>query len=127
MSLFDEIIPATPDKVNMYAVYMKSPAKRSILPKAITLFYKGGLGGFRSIEGGEKIPYVMNWDYNLNLPADQNRCTMMFDENADLTYDIKLANADLIGFLIDWLVNIRDTNSPDFPLEFYRKLMRLED
>jgi hypothetical protein len=127
MNLFDEIIPAQPDKVNLYAPYfMKSAAKRNVLPKAITLYHKGGLGGHRSIEGGEKIPYVINWVVQ-NLPGDLTRCTMMFDDNADLTYDVNLMNSELVGFLIDWLIEIRDTNNPDFPQLFYHKLMKMEE
>jgi hypothetical protein len=127
MNLFDEIISATPDKVNLYAPYFgKVPAKRSVLPKAMTLYHKGGLGGHRKIEGGERIPYVMNWIIQ-NLPGDSTRCTMIFDDNSDLTYDVNLLNSELIGYLIDWLINVRDTNSPDFPPYFYRKLMRIED
>ena len=127
MNLFDEIIPATADKVNLYAPYfMKSTAKRQVLPKAITLYQKGGLEGYRSIEGGEKIPYTTNWVIQ-NLPGDLTRCSMVFNENTDLTYDTNLMNAELIGFLIDWLINVRDTNTPDFPQYFYRKLMKIED
>ncbi len=127
MNVFDETIPATPDKVNLYAPYfMKSTAKRAVLPKAITLYGKGGLDGYRAIEGGEKIPYVMNWVIQ-NLPGDLTRCTMTFNENTDLTYDVNLMNSELISYLIDWLINIRDANTPDFPQFFYRKLMRIED
>ena len=127
MNLFDEIIPAAADKVNLYAPYfMKSTAKRQVLPKAITLYQKGGLEGYRSIEGGEKIPYTTNWVIQ-NLPGDLTRCSMVFNENTDLTYDTNLMNAELIGFLIDWLINVRDTNTPDFPQYFYRKLMKIED
>lgn len=127
MNLFDEITPAAPDKVNLYAPYfMKSAAKRQVLPKAISLYYKGGLEGHRSIEGGEKIPYTTNWVIQ-NLPGDLTRCSMIFNENTDQTYDTNLMNAELIGFLIDWLINVRDTNTPDFPQYFYRKLMKIED
>jgi hypothetical protein len=127
MNLFDEIIPAQPDKVNLYAPYfMKSAARRNVLPKAITLYHKGGLGGYRAIEGGEKISYTMNWVVQ-NLPGDLTRCTMMFDDNSDLTYDVNLMNSELISYLIDWLINVRDANNPDFPQYFYRKLMKIED
>lgn len=127
MNLFDEIIPATPDKVNLYAPYfMKSNAKRSILPKAITLYYKGGLEGRRIIQGEEPIPYVMNWVVQ-HLPGDLTRCSLIFDNNTDLAYDINLMNSELISFLIDWLIDLRDTNTPDFPQVFYRKLLRMED
>jgi hypothetical protein len=126
MNLFDEIMPAQPDKVNLYAPYfMKAMAKRTVLPKAITLYQKGGLGGHRAIEGGEQIPYSINWVVQ-NLPGDLTRCTIIFDENSDLTYELNLANSDLIGYLIDWLINIRDTNTPDFSQEFYHKLMKME-
>ena len=52
---------------------------------------------------------------------------MMFDDNADLTYDVNLMNSELIGYLIDWLINLRDTNTPDFPQYFYHKLMRMDE
>ena len=127
MNFFDEIIPAQLDKVNLYAPYfMKSAARRSVLPKAITLYNKGGLAGHRAIEGGEKIPYAIDWVIQ-NLPGDLTRCTMMFDDNADLTYEVNLVNSELIGYLIDWLINIRDTNTPDFPQYFYYKLMKMEE
>jgi hypothetical protein len=127
MNLFDEIVPATPDKVNLYAPYfMKSTARRSILPKAIALYHKGGLEGERSIQGGEKIPYVMNWAIQ-NLPGDLTRCTVRFNENPDFTYEVNMMNAELIGFLIDWLTSLRDHNLRDFSQPFYQKLMRMED
>jgi hypothetical protein len=127
MNLFDELIPATPDKVNLYAPYfMKSSARRNVLPKAIALYYKGGLEGFRAIEGGEKIPYTSNWVIQ-HLPGDLTRCTMMFEANSDLTYDVNLMNSELISYLIDWLISLRDANTPDFPQYFYRKLMKIED
>jgi hypothetical protein len=127
MSLFDEIVPATPDKVNLYAPYfMKSTAKRSLLPKAIALYHKGGLEGQRAIQGGEIIPFSADWAIQ-NLPGDLTRCTVRFNENPDFTYEINMMNAELIGFLIDWLTSLRDRNVADFPQLFYQKLMRMED
>jgi hypothetical protein len=127
MNLFDEIVPATPDKVNLYAPYfMKSTARRSVLPKAISLYNKGGLEGERLVQGGEKIPFVMSWAIQ-HLPGDLTRCTVRFNENPDFTYEINMMNAELIGFLIDWLMVLRDNNQRDFPQLFYQKLMRMED
>jgi hypothetical protein len=127
MNLFNELTPSTPDKVNLYAPYfMKSVAKRNLLPKAITLYYKGGLNGYRSIEGGEQIPFVLSWAVR-DLPGDTTRCRVQFEENADLTYEVSLINSEFMSFLIDLISNLRDHNIPDFPQGFYRKLLRMED
>jgi hypothetical protein len=127
MNLFNELTPSSPDKVNLYNPYfMKSVAKRNLLPKAITLYYRGGLNGYRAVDGSEQIPFVLNWAIR-DLPGDMTRCRVQFEENADLTYEVSLINSEFISFLIDLLNNIRDHNTPDFPQGFYRKLLRVDD
>ncbi len=127
MSFFDEITPASPDKVNLYMPYfMKSMARRNMLPKAITLYYKGGLTGYRNVANEEKIPFVANWVMR-DLPGDMTRCRMQFEENADLIYELSMMNSEFISFLIDWLISCKDADIPDFPQFFYRKLLKMED
>ena len=104
---------------------MKYPTKRMVLPKALSVYAKGGLSGRRKIEDGEDIPYTMTWIVS-NLPGDFTRCVMIFEDNADLTYEVGLISSDLIGYLIDWLINVRDTAVPDFSAQFYRKLMKMD-
>jgi hypothetical protein len=127
MNFIDELAPASPDKVNLYAPYfIRAATKRTLLPKAITLYYKGGLNGTRFVEGGEKIPFTMTWAIR-DLPGDTTRCRVIFDENVDYTYEVSLVNSEFVSFLIDWLTNFRDSHQQDFPPLFYRKLFRVED
>jgi hypothetical protein len=127
MNIFNELTAASPDKVNLYMPYfMKSMARRNMLPKAITLYYRGGLSGFRNIAGEEQIPYVASWAMR-DLPGDMTRCRVQFEESADLIYELSLTNSDFISFLIDWLISCKDANIPDFPQIFYRKLLKIEE
>jgi hypothetical protein len=127
MDFVEEIIPASPDKVNLYMPYfMKSMARRNMLPKAITLYYRGGLNGYRNVANEETIPFVANWVMR-DLPGDMTRCRVQFEENADLIYELSLLNSDFISFLIDWLISYKDAEVPDFPQIFYRKLLKIED
>jgi hypothetical protein len=127
MSFFDEITPASPDKVNLYMPYfMKSMARRNMLPKAITLYYKGGLTGYRNVANEEQIPFVANWVMR-DLPGDMTRCRMQFEENSDLIYELSMMNSEFISFLIDWLISCKDADIPDFPQIFYRKLLKMEE
>jgi hypothetical protein len=127
MDFVEEIIPASPDKVNLYMPYfMKSMARRNMLPKAITLYYRGGLNGYRNVANEETIPFIANWVMR-DLPGDMTRCRVQFEENADLIYELSLLNSDFISFLIDWLISYKDAEVPDFPQIFYRKLLKIED
>jgi hypothetical protein len=127
MSFFNEITPASPDKVNLYMPYfMKSMARRNMLPKAITLYFKGGLSGYRNVANEEKIPFVANWIMR-DLPGDMTRCRMQFEENPDLIYELNMLNSDFISFLIDWLISCKDADIPDFPQLFYQKLLKMEE
>jgi hypothetical protein len=127
MNIFNELTAASPDKVNLYMPYfMKSMARRNMLPKAITLYYRGGLSGFRNIAGEEQIPYVASWAMR-DLPGDMTRCRVQFEESADFVYELSLTNSDFISFLIDWLISCKDADIPDFPQIFYRKLLKIEE
>ena len=127
MSFFDEITPASPDKVNLYMPYfMKSMARRNMLPKAITLYHKGSLTGYRNVANEEQIPFAANWIMR-DLPGDTTRCRMQFEENADLIYELSMMNSEFISFLIDWLISCKDADIPDFPQFFYRKLLKMEE
>jgi hypothetical protein len=127
MDFVEAITPASPDKVNLYMPYfMKSMARRNMLPKAITLYYRGGLNGYRNVANEEAIPFVANWVMR-DLPGDMTRCRVQFEENADLVYELSILNSDYISFLIDWLISYKDAEVPDFPQLFYRKLLKVED
>jgi hypothetical protein len=111
--------------VNVYAPYYQG-RKRNALPLAITLYQRGSLEGSRKIEGGESIPFVASWNVS-SLPADLTRCRMQFDGNAELSYELTLANFEFVDFLIEVIFTFKGTRLVDFSQGFYRKLLRLED
>ena len=125
MSL-EQLQPAPAPQVGVYAPYYPQAAKRSMLPLAIGLYQKGVLEGQRKIEGGESIPFIATWNVS-TLPADLTRCRIQFDGNAELSYELMLANFEFIDFLIDVVMSFRRSRLADFSQTFYRKLLRIED
>ncbi|BAU41141.1 MULTISPECIES: type IV pilus biogenesis protein EbsA [Cyanophyceae] len=117
--------PANPRDVNVYAPYYQG-RKRNALPLAISLYQKGSLEGSRKIEGGESIPFVASWSVS-SLPADLTRCRMQFDGNAELSYEVTLANFEFVDFLIDVIFYFKSNRIADFSQGFYRKLLRLDE
>lgn len=121
----DKLQPANPRDVNVYTPYYQG-RKRSALPYAISLYKQGNLEGSRRIEGGDSIPFVATWNVSL-LPADLTRCRIQFNGEADLSYEMTLANFEFIDFLIDVLFNVKTAKITDFSQSFYRKLLRIDD
>lgn len=117
--------PANPRDVNVYAPYYQG-RKRNALPLAISLYQKGSLEGSRKIEGGDSIPFVASWSVS-SLPADLTRCRMQFDGNAELSYEVTLANFEFVDFLIDVIFYFKSNRIADFSQGFYRKLLRLDE
>jgi hypothetical protein len=124
MSL-EKLQPANPRDVSVYAPYYQG-RKRSALPLAISLYQVGSLEGSRKIEGGESIPFVASWNVS-SIPADLTRCRLQFDNNADLSYEVMLANFEFVDFLIELLFIYKSSRSADFSQPFYRRLLRLDD
>ncbi len=122
----DKLQPAPQPQVGVYMPYYPQQGKRSILPYAISLYQKGNLEGERRIEGGESIPFVATWNISA-LPADLTRCRIQFDSEADLSYELMLANFEFIDFLIEVILNFKRMRLADFSQSFYKKLMRYED
>jgi len=123
----DQLPTANPQKVNVYMPYYQGN-KRTWLPKAMSLYEKGVLEGHRKIEGGENIPFVATWNVAAAaLPSDLTRCRLQFDGNAELSYEITLANNEFINFLIEVITNFKSSRTIDFPKSFYRRLLRLEE
>ncbi|TAD77930.1 MAG: hypothetical protein EA001_09010 [Oscillatoriales cyanobacterium] len=120
MSL-DKLEPAPKGAVGVYLPYYQGN-KRTVLPFAIGLYQKGSIEGKRRIEGGEHIPFVATWRVS-SLPADLTRCRVQFDGNAELSYEVAMANYEFINFLIDMLVDYKKTRLTDFAKPFYRKLL----
>ncbi|NER01071.1 MAG: hypothetical protein F6K30_31000 [Cyanothece sp. SIO2G6] len=124
MSL-DKLKPANPQEVNVYNPYYQG-RKRNALPYAISLYREGNLEGERTIEGGDSIPFVATWSVS-SLPADLTRLRIQFDGNADLSYELILANFEFIDYLIEVLFGIKKSKITDFSQAFYRKLLRYEE
>ncbi len=125
MSL-DKLQPAPNQHVGVYMPYYPQPAKRQVLPLAIGLYQQGSLEGDRKIEGGESIPFIATWNVS-TLPADLTRCRVQFDGNAELSYELMMANFEFVDFLIEVINNYRRARSSDFSQGFYRKMLRVDD
>jgi hypothetical protein len=121
----DNLQPANPRDVNVYAPYYQG-RKRNALPLAISLYQRGNFEGERKIEGGEGIHFVASWTVS-SLPADITRCRLQFDNNADLSYEVTMANFEFVDCLIDVVFNVKGSRIADFSQGFYRKLLRLDD
>ena len=121
----EKLQPADKGAVGMYMPYYQG-AKRNILPLAISLYQQGSLEGNRRIEGGENIPFVATWLVS-KLPADLTRCRLQFDGNADLSYEVMMANSEFVNYLIEVIMNFKRARLTDFSQTFYRKLLRSED
>lgn len=120
----DQLQPANQGDVSVYMPYYQGN-KRNMLPLAISLYQKGSLEGNRKIEGGDSIPFVATW-YVSRLPLDLTRCRLQFDGNAELSYEVMMANSELVDFLIDVIMNFKRTRTIDFSHAFYRKLLRAD-
>ncbi|MBE9098717.1 type IV pilus biogenesis protein EbsA [Vacuolonema iberomarrocanum] len=117
--------PANPRDVNVYSPYYQG-RKKNALPIAISLYQQGNLEGIRGIEGGESVPFVASWNVS-SLPADLTRCRIQFDGNAELSYELTLANFEFVDFLIEVIFNYKATRKADFSQTFYRRLLRYDD
>ncbi|HHP7232279.1 MAG TPA: type IV pilus biogenesis protein EbsA [Xenococcaceae cyanobacterium] len=124
MSIIESLKPAGRADVVIYMPYY-SKNKHNWLPYAISLYQTGSLEGHRIIEGGESIPFVASW-YVSKLPSELTRCRLQFDGQAELSYEVTLANSEFIDYLIDVIMNFKRSHLTDFPSSFYRKLLRFE-
>ncbi len=124
MSL-EQLKPADQREVGVYLPYYKDN-KRNYLPLAISLYKQKNLEGKRQIEGGDSIPFVASWNVSM-LPADITRCRVQFDGNAELSYEVMMANNEFMNYLIGLLMEYKRKRVVDFPQTFYRKLLRLDD
>lgn len=121
----NELQPADNRDVGVYMPYYQGN-KRTMLPLAISLYQKGSLEGERKIEGGEGVPFIVTWSVS-KLPADLTRCRMQFEGDAELSYEVMMANFEFVDFLIDVIINFRRSKLTDFSQAFYRKLLRMDD
>lgn len=125
MAGIEQLKPAEQGAVVVYMPYYQG-AKRNMLPLAISLYQGGSLEGKRKIEGGEHIPFVATW-YISKLPAELTRCRLQFDGNAELSYEVMMANSEFISYLIEVIERFRRSRETDFSQSFYRRLLRLDE
>ncbi|MCU0552607.1 MAG: hypothetical protein MUC48_25020 [Leptolyngbya sp. Prado105] len=122
----EKLQPAPAQQVGVYAPYYPQPNKKQLLPFAISLYQKGSLEGERTIEGASSIPFIATWNVS-TLPADLCRCRIQFEGNAELSYEIMMANFEFVDFLIDLILNFKRSRLSDFSQGFYRKLLRIDE
>jgi hypothetical protein len=121
----EKLPPADKAAVGVYLPYYQG-AKRNMLPYAISLYQEGSLEGQRRIEGGESIPFVASW-FVSKLPSELTRCRLQFDGNAELSYEVTMANSEFMNYLIDVIQNFKRARLTDFSQAFYRKLLRIDE
>lgn len=122
MSNIEKLKPAGRGDVIIYMPYY-AKNKHSWLPYAISLYREGSLEGKREIDGGESIPFVASW-YISKLPSELTRCRLLFNQQAELSYETTLSNSEFIDYLIDVIVEFKSSHLTDFPRDFYRKLLK---
>jgi hypothetical protein len=125
-SALSQLQPAPKDKVMLFQPFLPVGVKRETLPFALSLYLQGSLEGERYVDGGDGIPFVATWNVS-DLPADLSRCRIMFQGDADLTYEITLVNFEFVGFLVDLLIHYKRSQKVDFPQDFYRRLLNVAD
>ncbi len=121
MATLDQLEPASKADVMIYLPYHKG-GKPKLLPKAISLYQKGNIEGKRNIEGGDAIPFVATW-FVSKLPVELTRIQIVFDGNADLSYQMSLQNSEFIDHLIELFDNFNSSQVADFPKSFYQRLL----
>lgn len=121
----EKLQPADKAACGIYMPYYQG-GKRNVLPYAITLYQQGSLEGHRQIEGSESIPFVATW-FVSKLPSELTRCRLQFDGNAELSYEVMMANSEFINYLIEVIMNFKRSRLTDFSQQFYRKLLRIEE
>ncbi|HEY9596735.1 MAG TPA: type IV pilus biogenesis protein EbsA [Cyanophyceae cyanobacterium] len=121
----EKLQPADKGAVGVYLPYCQG-TRRNLLPLAISLYQQGSLEGQRRIEGGDSIPFVATW-FVSKLPAELTRCRVQFDGNAELSYEVTMANSDFMNYLIEVIENFRRSRLTDFSRAFYRKLLRIDE
>lgn len=122
----DDLVPADPRAVSLYAPYYSQQNRRRYLPYALSLYQSNSIEGSRSVEGGIAIPFVASWTVT-PLPADMTRCSLQFNNDPELTYELLLPNHEFLEYLIDMLMDYQRAQKTDFPAAFYRRLLGYED
>ena len=124
MSDLDNLEPVGKEDTMVYMPYCPKD-KRNLLPLAISLFKKGGVEGERQIEASDNVPFAATW-YVSMLPSELTLCQLIFNSQADLSYEMEMSNADLVKYLTELIETFQQSQFVDFSEEFYRKLLKGE-
>ncbi|MFS8780750.1 type IV pilus biogenesis protein EbsA [Synechococcus sp. W55.1] len=120
-----QLEPASPPEVAVYQPYY-AVARRQYLALAVGLYKKASLEGQRAIEGEGPVRFLASWHMS-PLPSDLTVVQVIFAQDADLTYQLSIANYEFVDHLIDVVALVQRGQPPDFSTAFYKKLMRYED
>lgn len=120
-----ELTAASTQDVSVYQPYY-AVGRRPLLPLAVGLYKKGNFEGERSIEGDEPVTFIASW-FISPLPSDLTLCNVQFNMDAELTYELSIANYEFVDYLIDVVGQVQRGLPPDFNTSFYKKLMQRED
>jgi len=102
----DQLQPANQRDVSVY--YTSRETQYATPP--ISLYQKGVLE--RKIEASDSIPFVATWNVS-NLPADLTvaGCNLTAMQ---ISYEIMMTSSELVGFLIDVILNFKRARIIDF-------------
>ncbi|MEB3226832.1 MAG: hypothetical protein VKJ27_00475 [Synechocystis sp.] len=125
-TLISNLHPADKKDVIVYQPYYPDKNKQTLLPLALALYQLGKLEGARQIEGGEGLTFAATW-FVSRLPSELTRCRVQFDGQADLSYEMTVLNSEFMDYLIDLIAQHEETQMIDFPQNFYRKLLRVDE
>jgi hypothetical protein len=120
-----QLEPANPADVAVYQPYY-AVGRRPFLPLAVGLYKRGNFEGQRPIEGEAAIPFIASWMQS-PLPSDLTVCTVQFNQDADLSFDLSIPNYEFVDVLIEVVGQVQRGLEPDFNNTFYKKLMRRDE
>lgn len=125
-TLISQLQPADKKDVIVYQPYYPDKNKQKLLPLALALYQLGQVEGARQIEGGESLSFAATW-FVSRLPSELTRCRMQFEGQAELSYEMTVLNSEFMDYLIDLIAMHEETKAIDFPQNFYRKLLRVDE
>jgi hypothetical protein len=125
MFSIQDLQPAGKGDVIVYSPYYPKN-KQTFLPFAISLYQNASFEGVRQIEGSDGISFAASW-FVSKLPSEITVCRLLFDGQAELSYEVAMANHEFVDYLIEVIINYKRNHAIDFPRTFYRKLLRYED
>lgn len=125
-TVLSQLQAAGKQEIMVFAPYYPQANRKDVLPYALSLYRSGNLEGERAIDGGENVPFAATWNAE-SIPAGLSRCQIQFNSDPELTYDMNMPAFEFVGYLIDLLIQHKRNQQIDFPQEFYRKLLNVQE